>query len=357
MIGNNDIFDEEELLAIANDDDDESSSCHSSSLGSEVERNTSLVDGSATKFEDAKVVGIPSEQKTATNQNDGISGNKDDILSNNVKDDVEHPISNLHSVGSNISNTKEKGNKDSDGSSSDDDGGFLESWLEEEKKSVSATQNILQDATTDFEAEDDFVSQTSGVKGTKKEEEEDNANQNDKRHTIHLGESILQWISSSKSSEGNISGLVGIQQNHNGQGAFSQSSTLHLTASSSNDRKRSRTGPVGGDTVTIEQIEANTPGGKITKLGQIVRTSNTAEEKASTPGAMVDCLARFDHQKKCYVLEIVDLLVNNLESTKSVDANTTTTNANHAGELLYNPLLSSKRAEAQVKKLKRSRHT
>ena len=156
MIGNNDIFDEEELLAIANDDDDESSSCHSSSLGSEVERNTSLVDG-ATKFEDAKVVGIPtSEQKTATNQNDGISGNKDDILTNN-KDDVEHPISNLHSR-SNVSNTKEKGNKDSDGSSSDDDGGFLESWLEEEKKkSVSATQNILQDATTDFEAEDDFV--------------------------------------------------------------------------------------------------------------------------------------------------------------------------------------------------------
>lgn len=355
MIGNNDIFDEEELLAIANDDDDESSSCHSSSLGSEVERNTSLVDGSATKFEDAKVVGIhTSEQKTATSQNDGI-------LTNNVKDDVEHPISNLHSVGSNISNTKEKGNKDSDGSSSDDDGGFLESWLEEEKKkSVSATQNTLQDATTDFEAEDDFVSQTSGVQGTKtkKEEEEDNANQNDKRHTIHLGKSILQWISSSKSSEGNISGIVGIQQNHNEQGAFSpQSSTLHLTTSSSNDRKRSRTGPVGGDTVTIEQIEANTPGGKITKLGQIVRTSNTAEEKASTPGAMVDCLARFDHQKKCYVLEIVDLLVNNLESTKSVDANKTTTNANHAGELLYNPLLSSKRAEAQVKKLKRSRHT
>lgn len=297
MIGNNDIFDEEELLAIANDDDDESSSCHSSSLGSEVERNTSLVDGSATKFEDAKVVGIhTSEQKTATSQNDGI-------LTNNVKDDVEHPISNLHSVGSNISNTKEKGNKDSDGSSSDDDGGFLESWLEEEKKkSVSATQNILH------------------VKGTKKEEEEDDdANQNDKRHTIHLGESILQWISSSKSSEGNISGIVGIQQNHNEQGAFSsQSSTLHLTTSSSNDRKRSRTGPVGGDTVTIEQIAANTPEGKITKLGQIVRTSNTAEEKASTPGAMVDCLARFDHQKKCYVLEIVDLLVNNLESTKSV---------------------------------------
>ena len=332
MIGNDDIFDEEELLAIANDNDScESSSCLSSFPGSEEERNPSLLG-------DAKV----QKMTSTSNQSNGIGDNKDDTLK----------------IGSNnISNTKEESNKESDGSSSsDDDGGFLESWLEEEKaKSESATQNILQHGTADSGAKDDTTSQISGIKSTKKEEEENNANKgNDKRHTIHLGESILQWISSSKSIEGNISGIVGIQQNRNEYEAFPPSSTLQLlTTPPSNDRKRSRTGTVSGDTVTIKQISANTPEGKITKLGQVVHASNAAEEMALTPGAMVDCLARYDDQKQCYVLEIVDLLVNNLEPSKSEDANKTTTNDNHAGELLYNPLLSTKRAEAHVKKMKK----
>ena len=99
MIGNKDIFDEEELKAIAADESSaEGSSCQHSSLDSD---------------------------DAPTNENDFS---------------IKEKTSNTAAT-----NMKEQG-KERDGSSSDDssdDGGFLESWLEAEKK--KSDSNIHQD--------------------------------------------------------------------------------------------------------------------------------------------------------------------------------------------------------------------
>ena len=305
MIGNSDIFDEEELRAIANDDSSgQSSSC--SSVGNAADQ---------TENNDMICAPAPTQKVDSTRQ----------LQLTNKHD--EHQAT-----------TAVKG-KESDESSSDD-GGFLESWLEVEKRTTSTTPNISQDSVaTNVKCSINNIEQNDTT--TSKEEEGGN------QHILQLGESALQWISLSakkKKSEINNSnkcGIVGIEHNHHVmQEAFSRTSTLRLTKTSC--RKRSHSGKETSE-ATIEEISANNdmmPSSERTvERGRIIDSSATG---------MVDCLARFDPRRKCYVLEVVDLLVGNLEPSLNVPVI-----HRNDDKIMFDPLTSKKKAEKQLKSLKK----
>jgi len=276
MNGNSDIFDEDELLAIANDGD-------SSSEGSSCQ----------------------------------------DI-------DVDEPTDDLRGVKEKTADTGKK----SDGSSSDDssdDGGFLESWLEAEKK--KSESDIHEDIQISQNDKEDIPN--------KEHEQEDETTKN----TMQLGDSVLQWIESTKRKKrsGNECGIVGIQQNHQ-EATFPQTSTLKLTKP--NTKKRSRTGTEQSE-VLIEESR-----GDVEKCGQIVQSEE----------GMVDCLARYDKEKGCFVLEVVDLLVSNLQSsTAKAVQNEEEAACDKEGASTevdrqqFDPLSKAKRAEKQIKKLKKGK--
>jgi len=298
MIGNSDIFDEEELRAIANDDSSgQSSSCSSVGGGADQTENNDMICAPAP----ACVVQL-------TNKHD------------------EHQAA-----------TAVKG-KESDESSSDD-GGFLESWLEVEKRTDTTTPNISQD----YVATNVKCSNMNIERNDTTSEEEEGGNQ----HILQLGDSALQWISlsakkkKSEISNSNKCSIVGIKQNPDRQEAFSRTSTLRLTKTSC--KKRSHSGKETSE-ATIEEISANNdmmPSSERTvKRGRIIDSSATG---------MVDCLARFDPRRKCYVLEVVDLLVGNLEPSSN---NVSVIHMND-DKIMFDPLTSKKKAENQLKSLKK----
>ena len=273
MIGNSDIFDEDELLAIAAD-------------------AASSAEDSSCPHSDA-------------------------------------PTDDFRGVKEKTANTGKK----SDGSSSDDssdDGGFLESWLEAEKK--KSESDIHQD--TDIQ-----ISQNDKEDIPNKEhEQEDETTKN----TMQLGDSVLQWIESTKRKKRshNDYGIIGIQQN--GEATFPQTSTLKLTKP--NTKKRSRTEQ---SEVIIEESSSG-----LKKCGQVIQSEE----------GMVDCLARYNEEKGCFVLEVVDLLVSNLQSsTAKAVQNEEEAACDKEGASTevdrqqFNPLTKAKRAEQQIKKLKKGK--
>ena len=304
MIGNSDIFDEEELRAIANDDSGQSSSC--SSVGGAADQ---------TEINDMIILCAPAPTQKVVSTRQLQLTNKHD----------EH-----HAT------TAVKG-KESDESSSDD-GGFLESWLEVEKRTDTTTPNMSQDyVATNVKCSNMNIERNDT---TSKEEEGGN------QHILQLGESALQWISSSakkkksEMSNSNKCGIVGIKQNPDRQEAFSRTSTLRLTKTSC--KKRSHSGKETSE-ATIEEILANkdmmTSSERTVKRGRIIDSSATG---------MVDCLARFDPRRKCYVLEVVDLLVGNLEPSSNVPVI-----HKNDDKIMFDPLISKKKAEKQLKSLKK----
>ena len=275
MIGNNDIFDEEELQAIAADESsaEDSSSPHSSK---------------------------PTDDFSGVKEKTATTGKK------------------------------------SDGSSSDsssDDGGFLESWLEAEKK--KSESDIHKDVQTSQNNDEDITPK-------KAHEQVDETMKN----TMQLGDSVLQWIESTKRKKryDNDCGIVGIQRN-DGE-AFSETSTLKL--SKPNTKKRSRAG-IDQSEVLIEESSSG-----LKMCGEAVQSEE----------GMVDCIARYDKDKGCYVLEAVDLLINNLQTSTAeavpneeeaaCDKDKADTDVDRQQ---FNPLTKAKRAEQQIKKLKKGKRT
>ena len=299
MIGNSDIFDEEELRAIANDDSSgQSSSCSSVGGGADQTENNDMICAPAPT---QKVDSIRRLQLT----------NKHD----------EHQAT-----------TAVKG-KESDESSSDD-GGFLESWLEVEKR-ITTTQDSV---ATNVKCSNMNIERNDTTS-----QEEEGGNQ----HILLLGESALQWISSSakkKKSEisnSNKCGIVGIKQNTDRQEAFSRTSTLRLTKTSC--KKRSHSGKETSE-ATIEEVSANND-----MMPSLERTVKRGRIIDSSATGMVDCLARFDTRRKCYVLEVVDLLVGNLEPS----SNASVIHKNDDKMIMFDPLTSKKKAEKHLKSLKK----
>jgi len=377
MIGNSDIFDQEELLAIANDSDGSSSpSCHSSASGSgsDEENSSPIV---STKAEE-EIDSVSSERKEETvpnNSRAGVAGcaKTADALTKNDKQ-TEYPPSNSQSQTAPIAKDRgeENGSLSSD-DDSDDDGGFLESWFESEKK-VSVAQSTLEKSTHDSIHEDeDIVEMVETQKKDELETEsadggEENIEQQNEKNRIELGASVLQWVSSAKKSEGKKKrsqsslhdnrGVVALQHNHDEQDFISPTSMLRLTTTSlGNPRKRPRAGAECAE-ATLEEISSSE---RMVKCGKAAYASDNAGNILA-PGAMVDCLARYDFEKGCYVLEIVDLLVNKLEpSSKAaqdeqiVHQGKAATIANATSNKCFDPRSRAKRADDQIKKLKKGK--
>lgn len=185
---------------------------------------------------------------------------------------------------------------------SDDDDGFLESWFENENRAPFAF------APGDFHPED----------------------ARHERNRIELGVNFLRWISGTRSKYGEdviCSGVVALRHSsdEHKDSAVPRTSTLRVSATTSaittttsaiNPRKRSRAGYELSTDTALEQVTlaGSDPGQMVNKnCDRLTRASNK-EGLSTIPGAMVDCLARYDSQRECYVLGVVGLLVDKIET-------------------------------------------
>ena len=348
MIGNNDIFDEEELLAIANDggDGSSSSSCHSMSEDEDTMR---------------------SQLQPSSSPPQEIPGDGDAFTSTNKETTLK------------TESEEHDGSDSSDSDSDSDDDGFLESWFETEKKvSSEAVQNSsLGDATNvDLVNTDQEISKATNVT-----ENNTAIDQSGNGTKVELGSSALEWIASTKrkTPEGRTPSIVAVQHNKD---ATLRASTIRLTTSTQPSKKRSRLGNEYSK-ATLEEITGNdqTSEGGV-QCGRVIQTSSNAEG-SSTPGEkMVDCIARYDYQKGCYVLDMVDLIVqvdNEMEHMQErgagaekdkgqqlAEKQATATNGDAIDSTasglpkqsqsdVFDPRSIARRAEEQIRKLKRGK--
>jgi len=244
--------------------------------------------------------------------------------------DVDAPTDDL-GMKERTANTGKEGGSSSDDSS--DDGGFLESWLEaEKKKSESDIQKDIQ------------ISQNDKEDIPNKEHEQVDETMN---NTMQLGDSVLQWIESTKRKKRSYNDY-GIWYTTKWRGNIFPNIYCTLKLTKPNTKKRSRTGTEQSE-VLIEESR-----GDVKKCGQIVQSEE----------GMVDCLARYDKEKGCYVLEKVNLLVRNLQSsTAEAVPNEEEAACDKEGASTevdrqqFDPLTKAKRAEQQIKKLKKGKRT
>ena len=116
-----------------------------------------------------------------------------------------------------------------------------------------------------------------------------------------------------------------------GEATFSQTSTLKLTKP--NYKKRSHAGTEQSE-ILIEESSSD-----VKKCGQVVQSEE----------GMVDCLARYDKEKG-YVLEVVDLLISNLQSSAEAVPNKEESTCDKekastdADRQQFDPLTKAKRA-------------
>jgi hypothetical protein len=321
-----DIFDEEDLLAIANDGGSSCSS-HDSSDASSV--------ASDICDEGAEIDG-------------------------DVKAEVK--------LGS------EAASDEKDDDSDDSDGGFLDSWLTDMKKSEDVLKDELAlDKSRDC-AREEKVDVNAGKADGNAAHLQDNVANNvskgrldasntrsvdDKRdtntHPIELGSSVLGWISNRSSKKSKAGGVeikddavIGITRKQDPSAA---SLWMELIKNPSTDRMHSKD-------IHATIIESVSNEGSET---QYFRGDATICKSDDRRKSMVDCLAIYDDKRKCYVLELVDMFIPNLkqmdQSTQDLEWNnnqsavdvTTTDVSNN------DPRLLARRAEAQVKKLKRGK--
>jgi len=370
-INNADIFDEEELLAIANDSDDDSSGGSSSS--------SSSASASSPHVEER----VQSTSKSLP------------LLEENATDkrNERHNQSQHESITKHMS---DESSSDDD----DDDDGFLESWLDAEnakkKNAVPAEVEESQVEESDEVVQDEVVLTHVNKKATIESEHNGDESKknidvpNESRTELQLGTSVLNWISgrgrktnkNSRSklyeSDGSNVGLVAIERTHEDDKPLQSTTILRLTTT--NLRKRMRAGASDTITATLEEDSSYnkkcSPDTPKKCIGQATFPTKTDGAMPSSDGAMVDCLAIYDRRRRCYVLEIVDCVVTELKpSSENNDVVATSTrnkrttdgaklatkspnehdelDRNAAAGKLIDPRSSTKRADYQIKLLKR----
>ncbi|KAL7533261.1 hypothetical protein ACHAWF_004434 [Thalassiosira exigua] len=371
MIGNIDIFDEDELLAIANDDgESSSSSCHSS-VGSEGANDPSRSTAPLAKIQAEELDVQP-------------HGN---ISLSDGKVDLRPPPSAEQTQTSPRVKDEDEGDGNDDGTASseddsDDDDGFLDSWFETEK--------MAEAARTKSESASHEDDKTDAIVGSLGEHKSSNGHTDDVQKTmgreknemkVALGESARRWISLVNASRGgrsitntthkaskcqDIDGVVAIENNFEEKSVHQLPPELLLTTYTERPRKRRR---AGNDSVPVvlKDISGERSSERMAKQrGQGVYSWGGGSP--STPGAMIDCVAIYDHERGCYILEIVDLTVNNLklfsetvnkeqmkDRTMAMAEASSGRNppANAPPEL--GPRYVAKQAEDQLKRLKRGK--
>ncbi|KAL9186134.1 hypothetical protein ACHAXT_005372 [Thalassiosira profunda] len=338
-MGNNDIFDEEDLLAIANDGGD-SSSCGSSNASDEEGDSPP---GVPVKAEEPS---LAAENPSASGDG-GHDGAKPECPS--LPSSEEEP-----KQPSSAQKPEAVGGEDASSSSSDggsDDGGFLESWVKE-ANSKAAAKSALANSNQEESGHDDWDEPAYTDGG------EEHGAPNSGKTRVELGASVLQWISreesGGKGKADRATGVVGIQQ------TTALSPILRLTTSEISLRKRRR----GGDEsakATIEDISEQTASDRRVQSGRVVHASDAT--RSSNSGNMVDCLARYDSAKRCYVLEMVGMRIDNLqpmgEEAQTIAGTDTCARSKRESSTQsterFDPRSIAKRAEEQVKQLKRGK--
>ena len=360
---NADIFDEEELLAIANDSDggNEGSGIASSS--------------SSSANSDGKVLRVDSTSC------------------------AQEVVGGTHM-------------QESDDDDDDDDDGFLESWFEaEDAKKRSLVSAREENASSELDESgrvknggdktttnnsDDKEEIMESMQDGERETQEHNEMKNGDRIKLLLGPSVLNWISGKKTrysrsklhkTDDSTCGLVGIERYCSGQDdTFSQRSSLILRLANNSSRKRTRveTSETVVANLETDTLSSSSPVEKPTNyIGQATFPNQRKDGGIATSSdePMVDCIAIYDHNKKCYVLEVVDYVVTHLSlsSSENNEADTTISSRNERNAevrkltlksppnqndklegskgtmQLIDPRSSTKRADNQIKMLKRGR--
>ena len=229
-----------------------------------------------------------------------------------------------------------------------------------------------------------------------RETQEHNEMKNGDRIKLLLGPSVLNWISGKKTrysrsklhkTDDSTCGLVGIERYCSGQDdTVSQRSSLILRLANNSSRKRTRveTSETVVANLETDTLSSSSPVEKPTNyIGQATFPNQRKDGGIATSSdePMVDCIAIYDHNKKCYVLEVVDCVVTHLSSSSSEnnEADTTISSRNERNaevrkltlksppnqndklegskgtRQLIDPRSITKRADNQIKMLKRGR--
>ena len=178
---------------------------------------------------------------------------------------------------------------------------------------------------------------------------------------ILLGDSAARWITNyqtckQKHTKKNVGkerrsnciydGVISIQ-NRCGDSINDKPSALQLSV---NNKRKRHSGGREVTEATLQQLDVAQNERKTLLHGQ-AELAPSAER--STLGTMVDCIARYDATKGCYVLEIVDLDVSASTFTgKSKDDERSPSEHTSA---IADPRSRAKQAEKQVRKLKQGR--
>ena len=334
-----DIFDEEDLLAIANDG--------GASLNTEESSNVSSV-GSVLDTKDLKEKA--SEAALDIGKTDGIG--------------------NLHTSYVNVND---------DAEDDSDDKGFLEDWFVEIKKCEDEEDRVeasAQKSDGECSAEDkineterdnadvdavELPTQVEHVAINLCSADDERQNEHDSIE-IQMGSSALDWISKFNSKRKralnttklNNNATVEIQRGYQLSGDDNELPPSLVMGLEKNDNKSKTAG--SKCSAILGTADMNTLSQTQQFKGDIVTSPFSFQRK---PNAIVDCLARYNLQKKCYILEVVEMTVSNLkqhlrlETAESVAKSSDTTKA--LKTQFVDPRLLAKRADAQVKKLKQGK--
>ena len=246
-------------------------------------------------------------------------------------------------------------------SDEDSDDGFLTSMLALGKKSAQDVSALA------LEEQEKIVQQESIRSDSSQHNFCGNDNVDESLATsenvnILLGDSTARWITNyqtckQKHTKKNVGkerrsnciydGVISIQ-NSCGDSINDKPSALRLSVN--NKRKRHSGGREVAE-ATLQQLDVAQNERKTLLHGQ-AELAPSAER--STLGTMVDCIARYDATKGCYVLEIVDLDVSASSITGKSKDDERSPSMEHPSTIA-DPRSRAKQAEKQVRKLKQGR--
>ena len=334
-----DIFNEEDLLAIANDGGSSSSCADNNSIDESIAASDELSGGDAVSddvYKQREVTEPPAVRDVAAKEED----------------------------------------------SDDEDGGLLETWFtdlknpdvlqDESLKSTGREESDVDVCATAHPDNDLAVGNEGNSTGGASEYVCDNtAHCNSRGRAMQLGSSVYDWISKYNSSKrrkasyGDIDSarIIGIEKDLNANEALPRSIVIdiHETAEK-NTSKRTEIAHKNRAIISAAGVDATTD----SKRFQGDATTCSPYDRRNTK-TMVDCVAIYDHERKCYTLETVDMNVTRLQpysenndvTSQDLKQNSEAAIDNDVAlskestQKILDPRTLAKQAEAQIKKLKR----
>ncbi|KAL7482824.1 hypothetical protein ACHAW6_008490 [Cyclotella cf. meneghiniana] len=414
-----DIFDEEDLLAIANDEDSTSSHAADESCASSTETRCAATDDAAEKPNADGGSSEKGQSVTASfnvGQNHAAEEDSDDDSDNdflgswltdlkNCEQKYQQKILETYNEENN-STTKVKGescqvdtdgnhDNDSDDEASASDEAQPSILLENIHQDTSApdfnptTSQVANDENCEYAGDNHVATAAAGDSAQSALKDDTNALDTIE---IQLGPSVLRWISDYQyekrstnkrrkvagSDEFDNDAIIGIQRHFkecDESGPFSSCFLMNLKK---NDHYGTTMRPPAPQhTAIIETSNADVcHDAKSILSGAFAHPSKRyigdallcANQDGRNANAMIDCLARYDPVKKCYILELVDMTVSNLHLRSGDDYSEPNSNEGPAAmdtagiaspkqpePLIVDPRLRARRAEDQVRKLKRGK--